>query len=120
MKKYNLSNIMKRAWSLVNGLEMTLSEALKKAWAEAKALVEKITFEKFAKVLIPNRIDYWESESNYLTFKLWKKGGYSRIYINDYKGRTCGYIDAKTKELHLDGNRDVAATAESFIKLYIF
>lgn len=36
MKKYNLSYIMKRAWELVNKEAMTLSQALRKAWAEAK------------------------------------------------------------------------------------
>lgn len=34
--KYNLSNIMKRAWELVKKAAMTISEGLKKAWAEAK------------------------------------------------------------------------------------
>lgn len=36
MKKYNLSAIMKRAWTLVKKSNMTMSEALKKAWSEAK------------------------------------------------------------------------------------
>lgn len=36
MKKYNLSNIMKRAWELVKKAEMTISSGLKKAWEEAK------------------------------------------------------------------------------------
>ena len=40
MKKYNLSNIMKRAWSLYKGAKklserfwITFSEAMKKAWS---------------------------------------------------------------------------------------
>lgn len=36
MKKYNLSNIMKRAWELVKKSAMTISSGLKKAWEEAK------------------------------------------------------------------------------------
>lgn len=36
MKKYNLSNIMKRAWSLVKKESYTMSAALKKSWSEAK------------------------------------------------------------------------------------
>lgn len=36
MKKYNLSAIMKRAWALVKKSNMTMSEALTKAWSEAK------------------------------------------------------------------------------------
>lgn len=34
-----------------------------------------------------------DSESNYLTFKVWEKGSKKRIYVNDYKCRTVGYID---------------------------
>ena len=47
MRKYNLSDIMKRAWALYRGRKklsdrfwITMSEALKKAWAEAKAMVK--------------------------------------------------------------------------------
>jgi len=29
----------------------------------------------------------------FLTFRKWEKNGKCRIYINDYKGRTIGYID---------------------------
>lgn len=36
MKKYNLSNIMKRAWELVKKTAMTMSAALRQAWKEAK------------------------------------------------------------------------------------
>ena len=37
MKKYNLSEIMKRAWELVKTAGASMSEALRKAWQEAKA-----------------------------------------------------------------------------------
>lgn len=40
MKKYNLSNIMKRAWELVKKVGMTISSGLKKAWKEAKKMSE--------------------------------------------------------------------------------
>ena len=36
MKKYNLSQIMKRAWELIKKAAMTRSEALRQAWKEAK------------------------------------------------------------------------------------
>ena len=36
MKKYNLSNIMKRAWELVKKAGMTISSGLKKAWKGSK------------------------------------------------------------------------------------
>lgn len=42
MKKYNLSNIMKRAWEMVKRAGMTISEGLKKAWKEAKEMTEEI------------------------------------------------------------------------------
>lgn len=42
MKKYNLSKIMKRAWSLVRKMAMEISSALKYAWMEAKEEVEKV------------------------------------------------------------------------------
>lgn len=47
MKKYNLSEIMKKAWKLFKGSRklserfwITMSEAMKKAWAEAKVAVK--------------------------------------------------------------------------------
>lgn len=42
MKKYNLSNIMKRAWEMVKKAGFGISEALKKSWKEAKAMKEDI------------------------------------------------------------------------------
>lgn len=38
MKKYNLSKIMKRAWELIKTFGFGISEALKKAWKEAKSI----------------------------------------------------------------------------------
>lgn len=43
MKKYNLSKIMKRAWELVKKTSFGISEALKKAWKEAKMGGTKMT-----------------------------------------------------------------------------
>ena len=40
MKKYNLSNIMKRAWELVKKAGLCISEGLKLAWKEAKHMGE--------------------------------------------------------------------------------
>ena len=42
MKKYNLSNIMKRAWELVKKSALTISSGLKKAWEEAKTMEQKL------------------------------------------------------------------------------
>lgn len=97
MKKYNLSNIMKRAWELVKKAGMTISSGLKKAWEEVKTVKEK--FEKKAKILKPGYDETRCSDSAYLYFSLWEKYGKSRIYINDYKQRTLAYIDKTTKEI---------------------
>lgn len=40
MKKYNLSAIMKRAWELVKKAGLSISQALKKSWREAKNIGE--------------------------------------------------------------------------------
>lgn len=37
MKKYNLRNIMKRAWQLVRTIGMTISAGLRQSWREAKS-----------------------------------------------------------------------------------
>ena len=39
------------------------------------------------------REETWDQDSNYLYFKKWEKGDIKRIYINDYKKRTLGYIE---------------------------
>lgn len=91
MKKYNLSNIMKRAWELVKKVGFGISEALKKAWSEAKKgtlemtgtekqiafakkLVEKMN-EQFDAIITdcknahPEKVGAWEAV----------KSGYNRI-----------------------------------------
>ena len=90
MKKYNLSEIMKRAWEIVRSAATTMSAALKQAWKEAKEMMEKKQFTGFAKVLKEER-DY--GDCCYLYFKKWEKYGKSRIYVNDYKNRTLGFIE---------------------------
>lgn len=99
MKKYNLSNIMKRAWELVKKAGLCISEGLKLAWKEAKHMKEK--FKKCAKIAkrkngeIENEYvgTEYDSDSNYFTFKLWERDDKKRIYVNDYKRRAVGYID---------------------------
>lgn len=129
MKKYNLSNIMKRAWELVKEFKITISSGLKKAWKEAKEAMNKIKFNSVAKVatvengeINPYCGTEYDSESNYYTFKLWQKGSYNRIYINDYKRRTVGYIDLNNgNELVTDFSRGpVVETAAWFIENYEF
>lgn len=100
MKKYNLSKIMKRAWELVKKAGLNISSALKKAWEEAKKMIEKKKFfsnVKVAKIENGETSTYtgteFDSDSNYYTFTLWERYGKKRIYVNDYKRRTVGYID---------------------------
>lgn len=126
MKKYNLSEIMKRAWTLVKKASKNRSEALKQAWREAKAALEIIKFERRAKVVKidngrtnPNVGTDYDSECNYLTFNHWKKGSLERIYINDYKGRSVGYIDVASRNVITD-TRATRETAHYFMQHYAF
>lgn len=129
MKKYNLSAIMKRAWELVKLAGWTISQGLKRAWKEAKEKMEKIKFNRTAKVAViengetnPYIGTEYDSRSNYYTFNLWEKGGYHRIYINDYKRRTYGYIDLDNNNMivNLEEIKPVYETAKWFIENYAF
>lgn len=126
MKKYNLSNIMKRAWEIVKQAAETMSEALKQAWKEAKDMMEKIKFEGRARVakVYNGEISQTvgtdnESESDFFTFSLWERGSMKRIYINDYKRRSVGYIDAVTGQIVAD-SRYAIETAKYFMAAYEF
>lgn len=57
MKNFNLHNIMNTAWKICKAAKITMSEALKKAWRIAKAMV--------------------------LGARVWEKGGKSRLYLNE-------------------------------------
>lgn len=79
MKKYNLSKIMKRAWELVKKMSLSISEALKKAWKEAKESLIKKNFDYFnalAKKYCAERVN------TYCTVSHWEKGGNNRYYFN--------------------------------------
>ena len=91
MRKYNLSKIMKRAWELVKKAGNIMSVALKSAWAEAKNAIEKVAFKGYAKVA--KMENPYDDECCFLYFKKWEKHGKIRIYINDYKRRTLGYLE---------------------------
>ena len=127
MKKYNLSNIMNRAWELVKKAGMTISAGLKKAWKEAKKAMEKIKFEgkaKVAKIVNGKQAlgvgTEYDCECNYFTFNLWERGNKKRIYMNDYKRRSVGYIDVANGNEIVTDNRYVEETAEWFLQNYEF
>lgn len=116
MKKYNLSNIMKRAWELVKKLGVTISEGLKNAWAEAKAVaVEENLRTKVIKAiesLISEAADVYEYR---VSENVWEKYGKSRTYFKvietranskHYVSYDCGYVDNKT-ETYVTGKVDV-------------
>lgn len=109
MKKFNLSNIMKRAWELVKKFGRTMSAALKTAWAEAKKESEKIAFSG------KEMIDGFQ-------FVAWEKYGKKRIYINNYTGsnrkNSGGYIDVTTGAIVATGC--VKDAAERFMSTYRF
>lgn len=65
-----------------------------------------------------------ESICSYLTFNSWKKNGKERIYINDYKRRTIGYIDVITGSVIINDNQgnydsEIEAAIEGFIAEYV-
>lgn len=88
---------------------------------------KKIFFEKFAKVVKTKNaeeaaISLYENESDYLYFKLWEKGQYKRVYVNDYKRRTVAYIDCKTGNVvtEYSDKSEIYQTCLFFKKNYTF
>ena len=126
-------NVMIRAWQIIKEAvakfggkcrDYSFPAALKMAWAEAKAPAKQ--FEQTAKVVISGRENYDDdSASKFLSFNAWEKYGKSRIYINDYKRRTIGYIDRETREYtQQDSNgltkEQITAALDSFCRAYQF
>ena len=63
-------------------------------------------------------------ECDMLTFKYWAKNGKERIYINDYKCRTIGYIDVTTGEVVINDKQgnyesEIEMAIEGFMGKYI-
>lgn len=59
-----------------------------------------------------------DCESSYYFFSLWEKYGKKRIYINDYKGRSVGYIDCLNNNEIVTDNKYVDETAQYFLDNY--
>ena len=93
---------------------------------EGEQKMKKFTgFEKVAVIDRDGNTNPWcgtdkDDESNYYVFKYWSKGVYERIYVNDYKHRTLGYIDLKTEAIETDysKNSDVMRTINFFLENY--
>lgn len=120
MKKYNLSEIMKKAWILVKKVGYTMSEALKSAWKDAKRKAEEKEFKESLKSIKKVQFTGYaevqckEAWATY-TFKRWTKYGKDRIYISYRNKRSVGYIDLETGNLC-----DFCDTASSCEALEIF
>lgn len=120
-----MKQIMKRAHEIAKTLEgaymARMSIALRQAWAEAKAPAKQ-QFTGFAKMLQPSRANNTD-ECCYLYFKGWQRYGKSRVYVNDYKGRTLGYIENGTAAISnkqgLD-SADINACVNAFMSSYTF
>lgn len=71
--KYNLSQIMKKAWELFRKAEITFSEALHRAWLSAKAV--EINQKRIERAKEAAEVT---EETN--TWSEWKKLGYEVIH----------------------------------------
>ena len=100
MKKYNLSNIMKRAWELVKGFNFSISLALKKAWSEAKSLKEQLISK--LNLLVKMQEGIGNGYHYEIVVKDWNNYGKSRTYFSiietrdnrrHYKKFDYGYFD---------------------------
>lgn len=79
-----------------------------------------ISFEGSATFTKNGRTD----ECDMLTFKYWAKNGKERIYINDYKRRTIGYIDVTTGEVVINDNQgnyesEIEMAIDGFVSEYV-
>lgn len=67
MKKYNRSEIFKKAWNMVKNSKLTMSEALKEAWRHAKERAVEVKEDKM-------RIKDWFYNKNQNNFRC--RGGF--------------------------------------------
>ena len=79
-----------------------------------------ISFEGSATFTKNGRTD----ECDMLTFKYWAKNGKERIYINDYKRRTIGYIDVATGEVVINDRQgnyesEIEMAIDGFVAEYV-
>ena len=110
--KYNLSEIMTRAWIIKrNAYRLTFSECLKRAWASAKASVqrEKEAAEmdaKYPSATFTNGMKI-SVDGNIRTLTRWTKAGHDRIYINGENRKSEGYVDLNTRKAVMNGNYEI-------------
>ena len=106
MAKYNKSEIMKAAWIIRRSDNVSMSVALKAAWANAK---------KPSKMAFVDR-----AEIDGYSFNLWEKHGLRRIYINNNTGRNKsnagGCINLDNMDIVASGC--VKSAARRFLDMY--
>lgn len=107
MKKYNRSEIFKKAWQLVKAFGMTISEGLKKAWKEAKTMSKRDEMIAKLEALVAEN----NSHDNGYHYKAivsdWENYGKNRTYLSYVETRDhskhnvikkFGYVDNATNE----------------------
>lgn len=98
MKNEMMSKIMKRAWEIKKeDINNVFGLCLKMAWEETKA-PKKEVFTGYAEIVDP-AIRIWDG---IISFSLWEKYGKKRIYINDQRRNSIGYIDLIDNSIHGD------------------
>ncbi len=122
MKKYNRSEIMKRAWVLVKKENMDISSALKKSWKEAKKMKENVIETLTANLEDMAYNDYHinagvdrqviakkKDNKTYLTIACYTANG---RFKGSYK---CGYVDMVTNEYVCGKYDDVDAANKEYV-----
>lgn len=106
MKKYNLSNVMKRAWEIKKMQKgLSFSECLKKSWTTEKEIVA-YNEERNEMSEIDKAADEYEGRTGYsCRYNRWQKYGKDRTYISFWENRgrrsvehKAGYWDHKEKQ----------------------
>lgn len=119
MKKYNLSEIMKKAWRVYKNYKnlvhpLSFSECLKRAWEEAKKALEKpaeITLNA-VKAAAQKLTECGSYES--VSYKEWNGHDKNRLYIKAYRHTLagnlrvaeCGYWDFDSSK-YISGANDI-------------
>lgn len=96
--KYNKREIMKEAWNLHrswNARALTFGQCLARAWARAKEAAAR------AAEMLQKDLDFVNgmtimADGVALTLNRWQKNGMDRVYINDSKRNSQGFVDVKT------------------------
>lgn len=124
MKKYNLSEIMKKAWATYKKFQnfigaLSFSECLRRAWADAKAAVnisqpKQHTLESIKALANKKMVVDGEYES--ISCREWSNFGRCRIYLKAIRHTLagnlrigeCGYWDVNNNK-YVAGPNDLLA-----------